>query len=370
MYTTGIDACDQLLSLNLQGNIIPQVWYKVFTKKDLSNPKPHLLAIVILSDIVYWYRPTEIRDEATGNIVGYKRRFNSDLLQRNYKQIAEQFGCSEGQAKDAIVFLEKMNVVKRIFRTMDFNGVLCNNVMFISLDVKTLKALTYPQENKSVHNTAKKSDTGVSKSHHRGAEISTEGVTEFLHTNTEITTKTTPEIAPSIYPQSIPQKFKESDGWGEEELQEIVEEELFPDTQIPYHYKSDKRKMKTAIKFLTGWSKYTSPNSGIADFEKETYFLLLDCLVEMACANEMQTYKGSCVSYAKVLDKINFCAKEDRDLSHFTEETINDYICAASEKEIHDKRKYMKSVIWNSFSTYKVKFHSMFERTYYSTVGN
>ena len=56
MFQTGIPACDVLREMAITGNFIPQVWYKVFVKTELKNPKPHLLAINILADIVYWYR--------------------------------------------------------------------------------------------------------------------------------------------------------------------------------------------------------------------------------------------------------------------------------------------------------------------------
>ena len=99
MYTTGIPTCDQLREVAFTGNVIPQNWYRIFVKSDLKHPKPHLLAINILADIVYWYRPREIRDEGSGQIIGYQKKFRDDLLQRSYAQIAEQFGCSAGQAK-------------------------------------------------------------------------------------------------------------------------------------------------------------------------------------------------------------------------------------------------------------------------------
>ena len=97
-YPTGISTCDQLRELAFTGNVIPQIWYRVFVKSDLKHPKPHMLAINILADIVYWYRPREIRDEGTGQVIGYQKKFRDDMLQRSYVQIAEQFGCSAGQA--------------------------------------------------------------------------------------------------------------------------------------------------------------------------------------------------------------------------------------------------------------------------------
>lgn len=45
---------------------------------------------------------------------------------------------------DAIVVLEKLGVVKREFRTVFQNGVRCNNVLFIHLNVGKLRDLTYP----------------------------------------------------------------------------------------------------------------------------------------------------------------------------------------------------------------------------------
>ena len=96
MLQTGVPACDAIREMALTGNVIPQIWYRVFVKRDLKKPKPHLLAITILADIVYWYRPREIRDEGTGQVIGYQKKFRDDLLQRSYAQIAEQFGCSVG----------------------------------------------------------------------------------------------------------------------------------------------------------------------------------------------------------------------------------------------------------------------------------
>ena len=73
MFITGIATCDQLREIAFTGNVIPQIWYRVFVKSDLKHPKPHLLAINILADIVYWYRPREIRDEGTGQVIGYQK---------------------------------------------------------------------------------------------------------------------------------------------------------------------------------------------------------------------------------------------------------------------------------------------------------
>ena len=49
--TSGNEIVDAMGSTNISGNIIPAIWYKTITKE---NGKPYPLAIVILTDIVYW----------------------------------------------------------------------------------------------------------------------------------------------------------------------------------------------------------------------------------------------------------------------------------------------------------------------------
>lgn len=140
-YTTGNRIVDASAEISITGNITPQAWYKTIVKE---TGKPHLAAIVILSDIVYWYRPTELRDESTGQIIAIRKKFKADLLQRSYQQIAEQFGLSKKEATNAIIFLEKLGVIKRVFRTINLNGLVVNNVLYIELIVEKLKELTYP----------------------------------------------------------------------------------------------------------------------------------------------------------------------------------------------------------------------------------
>ena len=49
--TTGNEAVDAVGRMNLTGNVIPESWYLTITNdKGKVNP----LAILILSDIVYW----------------------------------------------------------------------------------------------------------------------------------------------------------------------------------------------------------------------------------------------------------------------------------------------------------------------------
>lgn len=144
IYSTGNAIVDENAKLNISGNVIPQMWYRTIIRE---SGKPNLTAIIILADIVYWYKPTELRDENSGQVVAVKKKFKADLLQRSYQQISEQFGISKKEATNAIIFLEKLGVVRRIFRTVNINGLVVNNVLYLELNVQKLRQLTYPQDN-------------------------------------------------------------------------------------------------------------------------------------------------------------------------------------------------------------------------------
>lgn len=157
--TSGNEIVDAMGSINISGNIIPAVWYRTITKE---NGKPYLLAIVILADIVYWYRPSEVRDQGTGHILGWKKKFSDDLLRQSYQYYADLFGESKKTIKTAMDKLEKLQVIRREFRTVSYgDGLVCNNVMYVELKPDILYQLTFPEEI-PVMNGANNSYAGVS----------------------------------------------------------------------------------------------------------------------------------------------------------------------------------------------------------------
>lgn len=135
---------DQMGVLNISGNVIPQIWYKTITK---TTGKPYLLAITLLADIVYWYRPKEVRDEASGQLVGWHKKFKSDLLQKTYQQYADLLGESKRSVKAALDRLEELDVIRKEFRDIEYeNGLTMYNLMYIALNVDVLAKLTYPEK--------------------------------------------------------------------------------------------------------------------------------------------------------------------------------------------------------------------------------
>lgn len=157
--TSGNVIVDAMGSINISGNIIPSIWYRTITKE---NGKPYLLAIVILADIVYWYRPSEVRNQGTGHILGWKKKFSEDILRQSYQYYADLFGESKKTVKTAMDKLEKLQVIRREFRTVSYgDGLVCNNVMYVELKPDILYRLTFPEEIPAM-NGANNSYAGVS----------------------------------------------------------------------------------------------------------------------------------------------------------------------------------------------------------------
>lgn len=140
MYTTGNKVVDYMQTLSISGNVTPHNWYRHVTKE---NGKPYLLAIAILSDIVYWYRPTEVRDEMTGQIIGMRKKFKGDALQRRNEDFAEFFGESVRTVQRATARLEELGLIRKEVKDIRYKGGLIHNAMFIELMPERLAEITF-----------------------------------------------------------------------------------------------------------------------------------------------------------------------------------------------------------------------------------
>ena len=121
------------------GDIIPSTWYKHIL---LPNGKPAINAILLLADIVYWYRPIEVRDEQTGRSLGLQKKFKADAIQRDYADYREKFGFTNKQIRYAFEILEGFKLVQREFRTIELPHTKLGNVMFILLNASKVLALS------------------------------------------------------------------------------------------------------------------------------------------------------------------------------------------------------------------------------------
>ena len=137
---TGNPVVDAVGKMNFAGNVIPENWFRTIVS---TSGKVHLLAIFILSEIVYWYKPTEVRDEKTGN-VKWKKKFEADdCLQKSYAALEEKFNASHKQIRDALITLERLGVVKRDLRNIETKLGKCSNVLYLELNPEALYRLTF-----------------------------------------------------------------------------------------------------------------------------------------------------------------------------------------------------------------------------------
>lgn len=122
-------ACKQMLNCRLTGNITPISWFRNILT---GSGKPDVVAIILLSDIVYWYTPMMTRDEHTGDVIGIQQKFQADKLQKTYQEYSDIFGFSKNQIKNAIDNLCDRDLITREFRHIKTgSGLAITNVMYI-----------------------------------------------------------------------------------------------------------------------------------------------------------------------------------------------------------------------------------------------
>lgn len=127
--TTPTNTVVAIGQINLTGNVTPASWWRHIT---LPSGRPDQTAITLLAEIVYWYRPSEVRDEITGALVGYRKRFHGDKLQRSYQAFADQFGFSKREATDALKRLRDAGLITLELRTVQTSeGMTLSNVLFV-----------------------------------------------------------------------------------------------------------------------------------------------------------------------------------------------------------------------------------------------
>ena len=128
----------KIARINLRGNTMDQGWFKYLT---LDNGKPYMVAITVLSEIFYWYKPTEVQDEKT-NEIRYKQKFKADKLQKSYQQLADSFGFTKRQVLEACKYLLKKKLITIEFRTIIVNGTRLNNVMYVEPVVENIQKIS------------------------------------------------------------------------------------------------------------------------------------------------------------------------------------------------------------------------------------
>ncbi len=122
-----------LRGFRMIGNIIATSWYEHVR---LPNGKPDTNALLLLAEIVYWFRPIEDGEPI-------KQKFMHDKLHLSYKQIENKFGLTHRQTHDALWRLRDagfITVEERGFRTEEGDW---HRRLFINLNSDAVKAITH-----------------------------------------------------------------------------------------------------------------------------------------------------------------------------------------------------------------------------------
>ena len=193
----------QMTKMNITGNVVPISW---FEHLKFNSGKPNLPAIMILSDIIYWYKAQKIRDEETGMVVEYRQKFKYDMLQKQYKLWMELYGFGRTQTKNAVDYLEEEGLINREFRDIELpNGEIAYNRMFVEPVPEKIEEITYPKNSETPGGSFQNQEGVISKSgggdsKMRGSSFQSEGdVTSkepgghFKVNSTENTTETSTE---------------------------------------------------------------------------------------------------------------------------------------------------------------------------------
>ena len=132
-------AVAEIGKIHFEGNIIPHPWYQRIT---LESGKPDLPAIVILAEIVYWYRPYQTLDRRGRPL--QRKHFDGDMFQCTAAYFSSKFGFTKDQARKALKRIEDAGYIRREYRSIVQQGVLRNNIMFIEPLPPAIMAITHP----------------------------------------------------------------------------------------------------------------------------------------------------------------------------------------------------------------------------------
>lgn len=204
----------------MDGNIVPHSWYQS-PQLAQKNGKPNLVAITLLADIVYWYRPMELRDETSGAHLGYRQKFGADKLQKSYRKWGDGFGFTLRQVEDAMVFLKASGLITVERRKIVTEVGTFPNCAFIEPVFEAIRDLTYPPDEKAEEAQRSPVETGdMARSNGRPSPVSTgdisrsnarHGTLKREHTKTpsETSKKITSGEAAGAAPEGSASRFQE-----------------------------------------------------------------------------------------------------------------------------------------------------------------
>lgn len=193
---TGHRIVDAITRLRITGTVVPWAWLRA-----IKTPAGHpdLVACFILSDIVFWHRAREIRDDKSGEVVLWVKRFRDDAFQRSIQSWCNMLGASPKQVRTAIARLRVMRLVRTELRKPRIHNESSKGypTLYYIPNPKAIAAITWPVDN-PVDNRC---ETGVLQgtSRQTGVLQGTDGVLEGTDGVLEGThTQSTPRVQQEI----------------------------------------------------------------------------------------------------------------------------------------------------------------------------
>lgn len=139
---------EAMRNVTLFGSVIPLAW-RSWIRRD--NGRVYPVAKDLLAEIVYWHKPRPVEDKKR-QIIGWRRAFKADKLQKSYEDLANDLGYTKRQIADAAKWLESHYLVSLEFRTVNINGHKLGNVLFWNINVPLITAISFnaPEEGETL----------------------------------------------------------------------------------------------------------------------------------------------------------------------------------------------------------------------------
>ncbi len=170
----------EISKLKIQGGYyIASSWIK-----ELKMPSglPDINGALILSDIIYWYRAREVRDEYFPNKTKMVKKFKKDKLQRKISYYSDLFGLTREQVKKALYRLEEARLISKEIRPREkINGKLYRNIMYLEPIPINIKKITYSVFDDKVNEASiAKEDWGGRVSRNEGSCLKKQQIQRLL----------------------------------------------------------------------------------------------------------------------------------------------------------------------------------------------
>jgi hypothetical protein len=150
------------------------------------------------------------------------------------------------------------------------------------------------------------------------------------------------------------------------ELKSRIAREMEESGLLRYEYSQNREEMTAAIHYLTDFD--LNKNRAEGTFEGEAFKLVNEALIEMCCAKQDMTFRGSCVTYSQVIDKLNGVktlvrtkgglAPSWHRVDRLIDVAATNYAQGAELSEIKNPLRYMQAVVWDALQTGDIAVHN------------